>query len=924
MDHSSEDLNKSPIPQNNREIQNQTTKLIQPNLEALEDDLRKVSPVLIGHSSDVIGLALTRNNLHLISCGKDNTVRIWSIASRIEEEKFQLNLDSTETLTGMVLSNDEKLLVFSVNFRFFLVWDLERKLEIVRRFCDGEGFIRAIDISYDNSKIALVDSEQDVKIFDINGNLIQSIKHSEAPAFLIHFTQNSIIIIDSSSQLYSYSIQSFTPNYSFSLLPATPVSSFLFKDMVSLAISFDDGNLAIFNLTEKLQKSIIKVNNGIITKIVHSAESNSLVCVLDQYKVVFIDQSDSSLHPITRCNCTINSIVQTPDGKLLVVGSSDSQIKFCHSDDYLKYQIPKLFGTSILSSSVNNTSDHLALAFSDGTVKLFDLKAENEIYKLTWDGQIIYTAIWSPDKTQIITSNGKNEIRVYNYTSKQIEFCIPCETSIYNLTISSDSNLLFGSNGENEVFIWNYRQKRLETVLDAQCRQYSIWICETRNRLYAGTDSGIIVWDLEKREIRDRIQGHSAVVTCLVGFGRRGLISGGNDGKIFFWDLDDNGVLGVVDEESERSGTWARSFELFNNQKLLAVIHDNSIISIINTETYKIEQSFSLPGSHFSLKVYQDKTLIVGDTTSIRFIDLQTLNEESPIICHTECIFALLIDKDSNSLLSFSFDRTIQCFDLALKSELKSLQIHCYPIKSLLPSANFLLIGTENGCLHIYDSKSPSHIKSIKLHSDSIQSIDLHSNLLACGSNDRKVSILNTINWEIFYLEGHSDNVREVKFSNDGKFLFTCGDDSCIKVWNLQSRIVEYELQGHVGAVYRLCIFKTKNYIASGSSDRTVKIWDLDRRIALSSVEVHSGSVISLVLEEDEGRIFTGSDDCTVSVVDLGLGKKVWMLEGNCDPVQHLAVYNGLLFSISSEGVRRWKIDRNYDGLELGNNEERE
>ena len=657
-----------------------------------------------------------------------------------------------------------------------------------------------------------------------------------------------------------------------------------------------------------------------ITKISHSSEANSLICVLDQYRVVFIDQSDSSEHPITRHNSPINSIVQTHDNHLLITSSSDRQIKFTNPITSLKSKSPNPFGTSIKSSSLNSSSGHLALAYTNNSVRLFDLKHEKEIYKLAWDGQIVYTAIWSPDKTQIITSNGKNEIRVFNYNSKEIEFCIACEVSIYGLIISSDSEFLFGCNGENKVFVWNYREKCLQTVLDAKCSQYSIWLWESRKKLLAGIDAGVVVWDLENGEIGERIMAHSAAVTCLAGVRGNGLVSGGNDGKILFWDLDAMAVVGVVDEESERAGTWARSFELFNNQNLLAVIHDNSTISIINTETYQIEKSFTLPGSHFSLKVLNDTTLILGDTTSIRFINLQTLEEASPILCHTECIFSLLLDQEHNQLHSFSFDRTIKSFDLCSKSELNSFQRHCYPIKSLFASSTILLIGTENGSLHIYSSQSPVHINSFNLHSDSIQSIDLHSNFVACGSNDRSISILNTINWEIFYLEGHSDNVREVKFSNNGKNLFSCGDDGCIKVWNLLDKTVEFQLMGHVGAVYRLCVFKKGNFIASAASDRTVKVWDLDRKIVLASVEAHRASVISLALQEDAGLLFSGSDDCCVGVVglDLELGMKVQMLEGNCDCVSGLGVYEGLLFSVSSEGVRRWKICRSdgESGLE--------
>jgi WD40 repeat protein len=75
-------------------------------------------------------------------------------------------------------------------------------------------------------------------------------------------------------------------------------------------------------------------------------------------------------------------------------------------------------------------------------------------------------------------------------------------------------------------------------------------------------------------------------------------------------------------------------------------------------------------------------------------------------------------------------------------------------------------------------------------------------------------------------LKGHTELVRSVAFSPDGKTLASGSQDKTIKLWDVAAGKEQATLKGHTHEVYFVAYSSDGKTLASGSGDET-KLWDL-------------------------------------------------------------------------------------------------
>lgn len=70
--------------------------------------------------------------------------------------------------------------------------------------------------------------------------------------------------------------------------------------------------------------------------------------------------------------------------------------------------------------------------------------------------------------------------------------------------------------------------------------------------------------------------------------------------------------------------------------------------------------------------------------------------------------------------------------------------------------------------------------------------------------------------------------IRSVCFSPNDQYLAVGAEDKTIKLWDLQSRTIRHNLQGHELDIFSLDFAKDGKFIVSGACDKTVKVWDVE------------------------------------------------------------------------------------------------
>jgi WD40 repeat protein/tRNA A-37 threonylcarbamoyl transferase component Bud32 len=134
-------------------------------------------------------------------------------------------------------------------------------------------------------------------------------------------------------------------------------------------------------------------------------------------------------------------------------------------------------------------------------------------------------------------------------------------------------------------------------------------------------------------------------------------------------------------------------------------------------------------------------------------------------------------------------------------------------------------------------------------------------------------------------LKGHSDYVRSVSFSPDGRQIVSGSEDETLKVWDAETGQEMLTLKGHSGYVIGVAFSPDGRRIVSGSDDMTLKVWDAETGQEIRTLGGHSDYVTSVAFSPDGRRIVSGSEDNTLKVWDAETGQEKLTLEGHSDSI---------------------------------------
>jgi len=251
-----------------------------------------------------------------------------------------------------------------------------------------------------------------------------------------------------------------------------------------------------------------------------------------------------------------------------------------------------------------------------------------------------------------------------------------------------------------------------------------------------------------------------------------------------------------------------------------------------------------------------DKTIIVWDADSGQ--------QKAVLKGHTHPVNSVAWNPvDGSKLVSGSDDNTAIVWDACSEDKISELKGHTGSVNSVAwsPGGAQVVSGSWDKTAIVWDASTGNRASTLAGHTGEVLSVAWKGDHLVSGSAD-KTAIFWSTDGEAkkeLTLQGHTDCVSCVAFSNDGALVATCSDDKTAAVWNSSSGSQILKLEGHTDSVNSVAWSPDNMLIATASRDQAALVWDADNGQQVSRLEGHTGEVTGAALST-EGQPATSSE----------------------------------------------------------------
>ncbi len=299
----------------------------------------------------------------------------------------------------------------------------------------------------------------------------------------------------------------------------------------------------------------------------------------------------------------------------------------------------------------------------------------------------------------------------------------------------------------------------------------------------------------------------------------------------------------------------------------------------MKVNVHKIHQFKGHKDSIYALSAGEQPNIFYssgGDGLVARW-DLESKDDGQVIAKVDGSVYALHFLETKNYLVIGQNNFGLHFVDPESKESVKSLKFTESIIFDIKANGDEIYVACGDGKLIVLDIQTYELISSLNVSSQSLRSITVNpeGNNLLVGASDNQIYNIEEKN--IKPIQGHSNSVFKVVFSNDGQSMISGGRDAQLKIWDTHNNFHLIEsIPAHMFTVNDISFTSDNLFFASGSKDKTIKIWDFNKRKLVKVIDHsrhggHLSSVNKLIWTKYNNFIISGSDDRTICVWDLEL-----------------------------------------------------
>lgn len=604
------------------------------------------------------------------------------------------------------------------------------------------------------------------------------------------------------------------------------------------------------------------------------------------------------------------SMVLSPDGRYLAVGSFSGQIRLWHVAD--NRSVATFKGHSRMAWALAFSSDSTLLASGgyDGSVKLWKVEGEerrqehNEHCLRTLHGheKWIRSLAFSPDDRLLVTGGDDETVRVWDVQEGTCLKVLRGHTAvIWSIAFSPDGKLVASGGDDETMRVWDVEEGTCLKVLRGHTGMImAVAFHPVGHLLASGAEDGLInIWDVGSGNCLTTLRLLTSKAAS-IAFDAEGTIlaSGSFDGTVEVWRIMGEGsLLSPPYRLRTLAGhpIWV-SKVAFGPHGLLASSSYGGQVKLWDVKAGRGLGTFQGYSRVIcAVSFSPDGSLLVqgDDQGLLRIWNVSSGECLKTFQGHAGRIWSVTFSPDGKTFVTGGDDNIVKLWEVGREAEkegencLKTFHGHTTMVWStaISPDGGMLASGGFERTVKLWQVDVEDSPAVLQGHNNFVWSVAFSPDgkILASGNNDGEVRL-----WQVdsgrclVTLQNGNNPIGALAFSRDGKTLLSGGDDETVTRWNVANEEDEREpgrkiLQSHGFANWAkaMAFSPDGTMVATGSDNHTVRVWYLEEESGIPRLKVLSrrgGQVWSVAFSPDNRLLASGDDDGTLALWDVETG----------------------------------------------------
>jgi WD40 repeat protein len=471
-------------------------------------------------------------------------------------------------------------------------------------------------------------------------------------------------------------------------------------------------------------------------------------------------------------------------------------------------------------------------------------------------------------------------------------------TVVHCVIFSKCNEFLISSSEDALVRMWDLASGILVHHLQGHTAGVLSLAANDKRLISGSKDTTIRLWNIRSPNCLATLRGHTHPVLCVLASHCGTLLySGGMDGSVNVWDARTHSRMVVLTANYPGiiSAVWCLGT---TDSGWLACGSESGCTRCVHVQQMQPGTALAKPLSHCELQCHSSAVYSLIGMASSTFASCGKDGFVVLFDCVTGVIFwktqvcessvnGLTCTQDGAYILACSTD--ISVLDCRGGTVLLST-----PTETTLTSIDIahdnlrIAVGSTNSTVALWDIAAAVQPDVVVAHQGTVScmsfSRDVDNSIVATGSEDTTVGVWHRLSFRaLVRLRGHSARVWTVAFSQNGIYLFSGGEDTCICVWdgvklmslaqtgsNHQADTASFLLhvfRGHTDTVWGLSS-SNFNVLVSCSEDHTLRFWKLSPPKHEITVTHSTGALLCMDCIESAGIVACGTSDAKVLLIN--------------------------------------------------------